>query len=284
VSLKSGRDEKMKKVLLVVSLAVVLTLALVSTGCASSGGFTAMLARVPSDTAYLEYVNVKALRNDADLEDLYDAWKGSISSKLEAHGVAPGAVSVCASNAAGSKRFTILMGNFDLDETREELEDLHYKDDEYRDVEVWVKETGWGYEVENEVALMGNIIIIGDEAGVEACIKVIRGDASWLSKIDINDLAGRLPGGLWVEMVKDPAVAGTKGMKAYGRSARKLDSETLRVAGWAKFGDDDDADDSEDAVEFWMELQFDDAVVNQEASYLKASAELDIDDAAPLFR
>jgi hypothetical protein len=56
------------------------------------------------------------------------------------------------------------------------------------------------------------------------------------------------------------------------------------VAGWAKFGDDDDADDSEDAVEFWMELQFDDAVVNQEASYLKASAELDIDDAAPLFR
>ncbi len=65
----------LKKVLLVVSLVVVLALALANTGCASSSGFRAMLAKVPDDTASLKYVNVKALRNDTDLEDLYDAWK-----------------------------------------------------------------------------------------------------------------------------------------------------------------------------------------------------------------
>ncbi|MBN2100158.1 MAG: hypothetical protein JW753_11245 [Dehalococcoidia bacterium] len=174
----------LKRILLVVSLGVLLAAtAVASTGCASSSGLAAMLAKVPSDTVSLKYVNAKSLRNDADLEDLYDAWKASVDSRLEAHGVDHGDVSIYAFGTSSDKRFTLLTGKFEMDEVREELDDRHYEEDEYRGVEVWKKETGWGYEQDSHVALMGDLIIMGDEAGVESCIKVIKaGNASWLSK------------------------------------------------------------------------------------------------------
>ena len=85
-----------------------------------------MLAKVPSDTASLKYVDVQALRNDADLDDLYDAWKASVDSRLEAHGIDHGDVNVFAHGMSADKRFTLLVGKFDLDEVRDELDDRHY--------------------------------------------------------------------------------------------------------------------------------------------------------------
>jgi len=275
----------LKKVLLVVSLGVLLaTMAVASTGCASSSGLAAMLARVPADTASLKYVNVKALRNDSDLEDLYDAWKTRVDSRLETHGVNPGDVNRFASNEALGKRFTLLVGKFDLDVVREDLDDRHFEEDEYRGVEVWVREVGWVTDLDSEVALMGDLIIIGDESGVEACIKVIKsGDASWLSKVDINDVSSRLPGGLYMEMGKEWTSLLAGGFEAYGVSAKKQDSDTLKIAGVAKFDDEDDADEAEDTMENIMDQRFDSAEVTQEGAFLEASAELDIDDAEPLF-
>jgi hypothetical protein len=277
----------LKKVLLVVSLGVLLaTMAVASAGCASSSGLMAMLARVPSDTSSLEYVNAKALRNDADLDDLYDAWKTRVDSRLESHGVDHSDVSIFAFGTSSSKRFTLLTGKFDLDEVRDELDDRHYEEDEYRRVEVWKKEAGWGYEQDSDVALMGDLIILGNEAGVESCIKVIKaGDASWLSKVDINDVASRLPGGLYANLEKAGLTSMfIEGLELTGISAKKQDSDTLKIAGIAKFEDEDDADDAQDAIEDLMDLQFKRVDVSQEVLFLKASAELDIDDAESLFQ
>jgi hypothetical protein len=276
----------LKRVLLVISLGVLLaTMAVASLGCASSSGLTAMLNRVPADTASLKYVNVKALRNDGDLEDLYDAWKARVGSRLETHGINPGDVSVFASNEAVlGKRFTLLGGKFDMDMVREDLDDRHFEKDEYRGVEVWKKEAGWFVDLDTEVALMGDLVIIGDESGVEACIKVIKsGDASWLSKVDINDVSSRLPGGLYVEMGKEWTSLIATGLEAYGVSAKKQDSDTLKIAGVAKFNDEDDADNAENTIENMMDQRFDSVEVTQEGAFLEAGAELDIDDAEPLF-
>jgi hypothetical protein len=278
----------LKRILLVVSLGVLLAAtAVASTGCASSSGLTAMLAKVPSDTVSLKYVNAKALRNDADLEDLYDAWKASVDSRLETHGIDHGDVSIYVFGTSSDKRFTLLTGKFEMDEVREELDDRHYEEDEYRGVEVWKKETGWGYEQDSHVALMGDLIIMGNEAGVESCIKVIKaGNASWLSKADINDVASRLPGGLYVDLEKAGALSSLfiDGLEVTGISAKKQDSDTLKIAGVAKFEDEDDADDAENTIEDWMEQVYDDAEVTQEGLFLKGSAELDIDDAETLFQ
>ena len=276
----------LKKVFLVVSLGVLLAMALASVGCASGNGLTDMLAKVPEDTASLKYVDVQALRNDADLDDLYDAWKAAVDTRLEAHGINHGDVNVFASSLNSVRRFTLLVGKFDLDEVRDELDDRYYNDDEYKGVEVWQKQAGFAYELDSEVALMGNLVIMGNEAGVEACIKVIKeGEDSWLSKADIKDVSSRLPSGLYVDLQKTE-LAGLliKGLEASGISAKKQDGDTLRIGGVAKFEDEDDADHADNAIENLMEQQFKSVEVTQDGIFLKGSAELDIEDAASLFQ
>jgi hypothetical protein len=278
----------LKKVLLAVSLGVLLaTMAVASAGCASSSGLSAMLAKVPSDTVSLRYVNAKALRNDAGLEDLYDVWKTSVDSRLESHGVDHADVSIYVFGTGDGKRFTLLTGKFDMDEVRGELDDRHFEEDEYRGVEVWKKEAGWGYDQDSDVALMGDLIVLGTEEGVEGCIKVMKaGDASWLSKADNNDVASRLPGGLYADLEKAGLISSLfyEGLEVTGISAKKQDSDTLKIAGVAKFEDEGDADDAEDGIEDWMDLQFDRVDITQEGLFLEASAELDIDDAESLFQ
>jgi len=276
----------LKKVLLVVSLGVLLAMVLGSVGCASSGGFTNMMAKVPEDTASLKYVNVKALRNDADLDSLYDAWKTSVSSGLEVLDISYSDVNVFAHGSSVDRQFTLIIGKFDLDKVRSELDDQGYDDGEYKGVEVWEKEVGWGSVMQSRVALMGNLIIAGNEDGVEGCISVMKsGAASWLSKADVNDVANRLPGGVYVDL-QEQELAGffIKGLEVYGVSAKKLDGDTLKMAGVAKFDSENHADDADNDIKDLMELQqFQKVDISQEGDFLKASAELDIDDAEPLF-
>jgi len=276
----------LKRIILVVSLGVLLTLALASIGCASSNGLSDMLAKVPAGTDSLKYVDVKALRNDADLSDLYDAWKAAADPSLESRGIDHGSVDLLASGGDSSQSFTILVGKFDLEEIRDELGDRNYNDDEYKGVEVWEKTTSWGADLDEEVALMGDLIIFGNKAGVEGCIKVIKeGAASWISKADIKDVSGRLPSGLYAVLSKTEWTGLVmEGFEALGMSINKQDGDTLKIDGVAKFEDEDSADNAQDAIEYMMEQQFDSVDVTQEGVFLKGSAELDIDDAESLFQ
>jgi hypothetical protein len=231
-------------------------------------------------------VDVKALRNDADLDDLYDAWKTGADPGLEVLNISRSDVNVFAHGSSTNRSFTLLIGKFDLEEVRDELDDRDYEEDEYKGVEVWEKQVGEGSVLESRVALMGDLIIMGNEDGVEGCISVMKaGAASWLSKVDINDLANRLPGGVYVDLQKqDMAGLFIEGLRVTGISAKKLDGATLKVAGVAKFDDEDDADDAEEAIANLMELQqYEEVDISQEGVFLEASAELDIDNATSLF-
>jgi hypothetical protein len=276
----------LKKVFLAVSLVVVLALALVNTGCASSSGFTSMMAKVPADTTSLKYVDVKALRSDADLAKPYDAWKASVRSGLEVLAVNYTDVNAFAQGSNADTHFTLLVGKFDLDKVRKELGDRQYDKGEYKGVEVWEKVVTSGSVMESRVALMGNLIITGNEDGVKGCISVMNaGGASWLSKADVNDVANRLPGGVYVDL-EEQELAGLvmKGLGVYGVSAKKMDTSTLKIAGVAKFDSENHADDARSAIKNLMALQqFSNVNVSQEGLFLKASAELDIDDTASLF-
>ncbi len=275
-----------KRILLLVSLAFLLGATLTNAGCASGKGMTDMMARVPHDTAYLKYVNVKSLRNDADLDDLYTAWKGAVDPRLDSHGIDHGAVNRFASgaNSTLSKRFTLLVGKFDMKEIKDELNDRNYDSSEYKGVEVW-KKTGFGTDMDM-VALMGDLIILGNEAGVEGCIKVIKeGEASLLGNADANDVAGHLPNGLRVEIQKTE-VAGLllSGLEASGTSVSKKNSDTLKISGIATFDDEQDARDADGKIENLMESVYKRVDVARAGVLVKASAELDIDKAASLFQ
>lgn len=273
----------LKRVLLVVSLGVVLAMALASVGCASGNAFTDVLAKVPEDATSLKYLDVKALRSDEDLSGLYDDWKDDVEPRFDAHGIDQADVTSFATGVSPNKRFTIVAGQFELDGVREELEDRHYEDDVYKGVEVWTRQLMWGPELDRVVALMDDLIIFGNEAGVEGCLKVIKADdASWLSRSDIKDVSGRLPAGLYVDMSE--TVPLLQGMNVYGRSATKMDGDTFKISGAAKFDDASDAEAAEDKLEEWMELEFKSVDVNQDGAFLKASAKLKIDDAHLVFQ
>jgi hypothetical protein len=276
----------LKKVLLAVSLVVVLALGLTNTGCASGSGFTSMMAKVPADTASFKYVNVKALRSDADLENLYDAWKAGVSSGFDVLGINYSDVNAFAHGSSADTHFALLVGKFDLEKVRKELDDRGYDEGGYKGVEVWEKEVVWGSVMESRVALMGDLMITGNEDGVEGCISVMKaGGASWLSKADVNDVASRLPGGVYVDL-QEQELAGLliKGLEVYGVSAKKLDGDTLKIAGVAKFDDENHADDADNAIKNLMALQqFRKVDISQEGVFLRASAEVDIDNAESLF-
>ncbi len=274
-----------KKVLLVASIVFLLGLTLTSVGCTSSNAMIDMMARVPSDTVYLKYVDVKTLRNDASLDDLYDAWKGAVDPRLDSHGIDHGAVNRFAfgTNSTLTKRFTLLAGKFDLKEIRNELKDRSYNDSEYKGVEVW-KKTGLGVEMDNQVALMGDFIIVGNEAGVESCIKVIKeGDSSFLA--DANDVVGHLPDGFRVEIQKTQ-LAGLLlgGLEASGMSVKKKDADTLKISGIATFDDEQDARNADGKIEDLMENFYKRVNVTRTGVMVKASAEVDIRDAASMFQ
>jgi hypothetical protein len=273
----------LKKVLLMAALVVLLAASLTGAGCASGSALTDVVAKVPGDTASLKYVDVSALRNDDDLAELYDDWKVAVDARMDSHGITSSDVNVFALGTGTGTRFTLLEGDFDLDQVRDKLEGAGFDKGEYKGVELW--EAGGGYDSDPRVALMDDLIILGNEAGVEGCIKVIKeGDTSWLKKVDIKDVVDRIPAGLYVDLEKNE-VTGliVKGFEAYGLSAQKEDSDTLDIAGVAKFEDEDEADDGDDAIETMLEIWFEDVDVTQDKSFLTAAAELDIDNAGFLF-
>ena len=277
----------LKKILLVFSLGILLAAALSNAGCASSGGFMSMLAKVPADTASFKYVDVRALRQDADLAGLYDAWKVGVSSAFEILDISYSDVNVFVTGSSVDTRFTLLVGKFDLDKVRSELHDRGYDEGGYKGVEVWEREVALGSVMEGRVALMGkNFMITGNEDGVKGCISVMKsGNASWLSEADVNDLANRLAGGLYVNIEEQELAALLiKGLEVYGLSAKKLDGDTLGIAGIAKFDSENHADDADNAIENLMtNQQFKKVDINQKGDLLEASAEMDIDDAEALF-
>ncbi len=71
--------------------------------------------------------------------------KSGVGSRLEAHGISlQRRERVCSPTRLQSTHFTLLIGKFDLEKVREDLDDRGYEEGEYKGVEVWERETGWG--------------------------------------------------------------------------------------------------------------------------------------------
>ncbi len=275
----------LKRILWMAALMVLVAASLTGAGCSSGNALADMVAKVPGDTMSFKYVDVAGLRGDDDLSEIYDAWKAAVDARLEAHGITSGDVNVFVFGTGTGMRYTLLKGGFDLDQVRDRLEDRGFDDGEYKGVEIWEPEDGSGYDSDPRVALMDDLIILGDESGVEGCIKVMKeGDTSFLKKVDIKEVVDRTPAGLYVDLEKN-VLAGliVKGFEAYGLSAQKEDSDTLDIAGVAKFEDDDDAEDGADAIDNMLKAVFEDVDVSQDGDFLTAAAELDIDRSGFLF-
>ncbi|MBM4445035.1 MAG: hypothetical protein FJ020_07010 [Chloroflexi bacterium] len=259
-------------------LACLLMLGVVSSGCASKAGADSAIGKMPWDTDRFVYVDVRALRGDDDLADLYDVWKDSAGPTLTMRGIDRSDVTW----AAYGDSLTLLGGKFDLTEIGHELDDKNYADDEYRGVEVWTKPYG------NElVALMNNLIIIGGEEPVEETIRVIKeGEDSLGDDNDVADVLKKLPDGTLTEVHTDNWLIDSvlAGYEAVGLSVEKEDDQTLKVTAVVKFDDDEYARDGLVQIEDYLDLQYMHVDVTRDGQYVIGTAEVDIEDAESLFR
>jgi hypothetical protein len=224
-----------------------------------------MMGKLPKDTSYFGFNNIKAVRGDDDLEDLYKSWKDGVEDMLDKYGIDTDDVD---SDVEGEGA-RIFSGKFDLDDVRDELDDMDYDDDEYKGVEVWKSDTEW-------VALMKNLIIIGAEDGVKDCINVIKeGEDSLKDNKDAKGVMDKLHSGIGMYYYEG---GGYIDIEAFGMSFWKKDKDTLGVSMVFKFEDKDAAEDAMDEIEENLEDEYEDIDVDQDDEFIIVTGEIDIED------
>jgi len=229
--------------------ALVLLFSLVGTGVHCAGepgqGAVEMMAKIPEDVAFFNSMDIRALRLDDDLEDIYENWEDSCEGRLEDYGMECGDVDCI----AVTENVELYHGHFYLNDIRDKLEGRDYDDGEYRDVEVW---EGFTISAKEWVALTGNLIIIGGEEAVKDCIRVIQAvKDSVQDNRDAKAIVDRLPGGIVVAvgMEVEEGDMEYEGIDAVGYSIEKKDANTARVTVVFNFEDEDAAQGAIDEIE-----------------------------------
>jgi len=241
-------------------------------GCTSSesDGMVSMMGKIPEGAGNSIFMDFQALRGDDDLEDLLAEFEDAGVYWLDMIDIDDvNTIAICGSYADN----IILNGKFNLDDIREELDDLDCNDDEYKNVEIW------GSYDEYWFALLGSLIIMGLEDDVKDCIDVIKdGEDSMLDDNDFKEVMDRLPGGIMVKVGTD---GGYPGEEAWGYSFKKKDDDTLKMTAIFKFKNEDASVDAVDEIEEDIEEEEEgphNIQVDQDGEFVIASAEMDIAD------
>jgi hypothetical protein len=261
----------------VVALVLLLALVGAGAGCGSNGGggATDMMKKIPEDATYFNFIDIRALRADDDLKDLYRQWEGDSNYLGDEYDIDTDDVS----SWTDGGNVTLLAGSFGLDDVREKLDKHDYaKKDEYKGVEVWESEDGYEW-----VALMNNLIIIGSKEAAKDCIRVIReGEHSLQHNLDVRDVMDKLQGGITVFVSTSGSAwydEDYEGLEASSMSLTKKDKYTLQVSAVFKFVNDKDAEAAMDEIKSDMKGdKYKNVDLNQDGEYVKITAEMDIED------
>jgi len=207
-----------------VVVAVVLLLCLIAgtVGCSVGKGraIEDMMRKIPENANYVIFSDVLAIRGDNDLEELLEELQEGMNYALEGLtrefdiDIDIDSVSHIARGFWEGGDFLYVDGDFDFAEVRDKLSSPSY---EYLGVEVWETLGDWGT---HQVALMENLIIVGEEQGIRDCIDTIKGerDSLWDTQ-DARDVVSRLPDGFRMGYSQGEEVF--EGTKAVGNSLGK---------------------------------------------------------------
>jgi hypothetical protein len=262
------------------SLVMLLFLLVVLPGCGSGGGSdgdgngngggwaVAMMNKVPRDASMFTFTDVAAMRADDDLDELYDDYKKKSESECIALGISSDDVDRMEEGYSGYA-FTILEGQFALDDVGRVLEDEGYQEGEYKKVKTWKNSSA---DIEAVALVSATCIVIGDDIDkLEDSIDVIKGDDDSLSDDeDMSDFMGRLPAGVVVSVHTYETYAGCE---VTGYSVKKKDSSTVLVTMLLLFDDEDSANDAmEDTKD-----EYSNSEVTKDGRYITVVAESDIE-------
>ena len=233
-----------------------------------SGSVKEIAEITPEGASSLIHNNLQAIRNDKDLGDVYDSIEESKSYELGGYGVDIGDVNY----KAEADEITILMGKFDLEDVRDELDDADFDKDDYKGVEFWLG----GYD--KAVAISGDKVIYGSKDAVKDCIKVIKGsEESVYDNDDVRAVIDKLPDGI-MTLVETSGLSSYSGAVAMGYVCSKEDEDILELKGVIKFDDEDDAEDAKSEIKQELRETLDDVVVKQNGEFLEFTGKMDIED------
>ena len=162
-----------------------LLVAEVATGCGSSPGSAVDL--IPDDTYYVKIWDMEGILGRDFPSDEADRFEDYLDRNFTYLDFFLDDVEAIVYVEGRGGTMWILEGNHDLEQIRYELEDLDYKDDEYRGYEVWQEEDGT-----ESIALLGEgryvIIGVGDDDPVNDVLRSLSRDRGFLLDEEDNAL------------------------------------------------------------------------------------------------
>jgi len=261
--------------------ALLLTLVMTTFGCDSTEekgveDIMDTMKKVPKDCGSFVYMDLDAMRTDADLEDEYVRLKEGLTGWADFFG---GFDEVDSFTIAGRDfgDFSVLFsGDFNLDESREKLEEPGWDKGEYKGIEVWGEESG--------AALVSNkLVIIGY---VKVCIDaMMNSDTSLYGDKNFRDIVGRLPGGVYYNFQEDGLriqefYSSYDGLLVSGYSMFKKDKKSMTITSVCKFEDVDFASKAIDSIKQDLENyayeEYRNIKVEQDSEFIKIITDIDI--------
>lgn len=215
-------------------------LALSVAACGGGGGPEEFMRMLSDDITRVVYSDIAAIRDDGDLRQLRRAMESAWP--FEAYYIDLRDLDYVATSVEGSDPILFLGGLGDLDGLRDELDDLDYDDDEYRDVEIWVN----GSSQWEAFAFLpgGNVLTADYEALKDLLRRRDRGGTSFYD--DIGDLWSSLPSGVMRGIYDD---CNYRDCDFVGWSIAKENSWDLKYTWAFEFDSDRDAERALDDIE-----------------------------------
>lgn len=166
-------------------------------GCGDDGGdaggvpgeVLAMMDKVPAHAGECTFLDLRKLRTDGDLEDIYQSASQGLSETEDA-GIPAGSVD----RMVQAGPLTILEGRFDLPKLEGQLAGGGYAESDHQGTPIW-------RGASSAVALVSSSCLVTgwDADDVADCIDVIGGEGESLcDSADVGELLDRLPGGFMV--------------------------------------------------------------------------------------
>lgn len=273
-----------RRPLLCAAVLMLFSVTLVLIGCGDGGGAgggsaeaLAMMKMVPKGTGDFTYVDLKALRTDDDLEDIYHSVTEELSDSEDA-----GIPTDNVDRMVQAGYLTILEGRFSLASLGSRLEGSGYEESDHDGTPIWEGSF-------SSVALVSaSCLVTGwDTDELKDCVDVIKGDGESLcDDADVKELMGRLPGGftLMVYSGGEDFDQSYAGVEAIGYSLAKKSSDKARMTVIFAFADASSAGEAEDEVKQLLTYEggedgVSDVSVTRDGKYVKATAEMSMQDA-----
>ena len=217
-----------------ISLSILLAALLVTGGCnkVTQTGITEsravcieMMQKIPASEEDFEFWDVKALRSDPDLKEMYRVWYERRAQYLEQrYGINSSGIDY----VAGSGLLNVFKIYYDTAAFRDKIKTDFYRDTTYEDMEVWKSAPSHDPQsVTGGWVLANGLLVRGsNNSNVDDYIDVIKGKVSSKYEIKANtEMLEKLPAGIVTRIGQSSYPGGTI---ITGMALKKEDNGALR--------------------------------------------------------